>query len=363
MNQATSDARAAHAADTPGRAARVLVIRIGRLGDSVMATTVIEPLQARFGRDVVIDYACGPGASAEILRLDPRINRVFPITRRRLHWCLNPLKAVLRAHSRMHPYDLVLNLECGRECDDFVRFLRYQEFQGRPRTVARQVADRHCVDTEKEIYRDLLGDELTDAATPSIRTADGPLPAMLEGCGRYVLLNPGFSGMDRTDYRAHRGWPMEHWENLVGCITAKTGWSVAVNGAAAEQSMLQPLLGLSGVRSLLGCDLRQLLTAVRGALCVVSVDTGTMHLAAAAGTPVLALFGPTRPAVTGPYPGDAPSRVLTTQIGCRPCVGTPMQRQCRANRCMTGLSPADVFAAMLNLTGVDGVKAPLQVAE
>jgi len=363
MNNASGDARAAHSAETPDRAARVLVIRIGRLGDSVMATTVIEPLQARFGRDVVIDYACGPGASAEILRLDPRINRVFPITRRRLHWWLNPLKAALREHSRMHPYDLVLNLECGRECDDFARYLHYREFQGRPRTAFRQAPDRHCVDTEKEIYRDVLGNEPTDAATPSIRMADGPLPPTLEGCGRYVLLNPGFSGMDRTDYRAHRGWPMEHWTDLVGRIASETGWSVAVNGAAPERSMLQPLLDLPGVRSLLGCDLRQLLTAVRGAQCVVSVDTGTMHLAAAAGTPVLALFGPTRAGVTGPYPGDAPSRVLTTQIGCRPCVGTSMQRQCRANRCMSELPPADVFAAMLNLTGAEKVKPQLQVAE
>lgn len=363
MTQATNDTQAAHAADTPGRATRVLVVRIGRLGDSVMATTVIGPLQAHFGRDVVIDFACGPGASTGILQLDRRINRVFPITHRRLHWWLNPLKATLRTHSREHPYDLVLNLECGRQCDDFARFLQYREFVGRPRLVTRQAPDRHRVDTEKAIYRELLGEGVTDAAKPSVHIANGPLPATLEGCSRYVLLNPGFSGMARADYRSHRGWPMSHWGALIDRITSETGWTVAVNGSAAERPSLQPLLALPGVRSLVGCGLRELLTAIRGARCVVSGDTGTMHLAAAAGTPVLALFGPTRPAVTGPYPGDAPSRVLTTHLGCQPCAGTPMQRRCRANRCMSGLSPAHVFAGMLDLAGEIKAIPQLRIVE
>jgi ADP-heptose:LPS heptosyltransferase len=333
------------------------------LGDSVMATTVIEPLRARFGDDVEIDFACGPGASAAVLRLDRRVRCVFPITRRRIHWRLNPSKAALRDQARARPYDLVVNLECGSECDDFSRFLDYRRFCGRPLDRPCHAPDRHNVDTEKGIYRELLGPEATDAATPEILMEEHALPAPLEGCGKFLLVNAGFSGMGRTGYRAHRGWPSAHWQSLIGRIQTEIGWTVVVNGTESERSLLEPLLSMNGVRSFVGSGLEDLLSALRRAECVVSVDTGTMHLAAALGTPLVALFGPTWPAMTGPYPGLGRFDVLTSGVECQPCAGTRLQKQCTLNRCMREITPDFAFDAVRRLVSDQSEQARPLAAE
>jgi ADP-heptose:LPS heptosyltransferase len=86
-----------------------------------------------------------------------------------------------------------------------------------------------------------------------------------------------------------------------------------------------------------------------GAHGLISVDTGSMHLGSALGIPVLALFGPTDPGLTGPYRGSAISRVMTSGVDCQPCVKTALQKSCGFNRCMQELSPESVFEAFEGL--------------
>jgi len=79
---------------------------------------------------------------------------------------------------------------------------------------------------------------------------------------------------------------------------------------------------------------------IRGALFMVTNDTGPMHIAAAVGTPLIPLFGPTTGARTGPY-GQI-ENVLQSKIPCVPC----MKPECHnANRleCLKGLTPAIVI--------------------
>jgi ADP-heptose:LPS heptosyltransferase len=330
---------------------RVLVVRVGHLGDSVLATTIIEPLRAAYGAGVSIDFASGPGVSAGILRLDRRLQQVFPISRRRLHWRLNPNKRALHEHARRAPYDIVINLECGDECNDFARFVACREFHGRPFFSHEHALDRHCVDTEKRIYRDLLGAEATDAAEPAI------LPEATAGAPPerdFVLVNPGFAGLADRGYRSHRGWPAGHWADLIRRITGRLDMAVQVNGAQAELPHLESLLGLPGVSSLVGSALPELTGAIRAARCVISVDTGTMHLATALGTPVIALFGPTIPALTGPYSRTVPCRVITSGVDCQPCDRTPLQKRCDFNRCMAELTPLAAFEALQKLLAESG---------
>ena len=79
----------------------------------------------------------------------------------------------------------------------------------------------------------------------------------------------------------------------------------------------------------------------------VSNDSGAMHLAAAVGTPLVALFGPTRESETAPLMrAGGRAEVLTHQVWCRPC----MLRECPIDhRCMTGIDPARVLATVERL--------------
>jgi ADP-heptose:LPS heptosyltransferase len=331
---------------------RVLVVRIGRLGDTVLATPVIGALQASLGDDVSIDFACSPGASARILGLDRRVNRVFPIAHRGTPWRLHRVKRELERHSREYPYDLVINLETGRECDDFVRFVHHREFCGRPLQKISHMPGRHCVDTEKAIYAARLGENIAAAAGTALQLDIEPqsLPVPLDRA--YVVINPGFSGLLRPGYRSHRGWPLEHWQVMVEELTSATGLAVLVNGTPDEQPGFAPLLKIPGVHSLFGSSLPALCTALENAAALVTVDTGTMHLATALGTPVVALFGPTDPTLTGPYSNKMPHRVMQSGIDCQPCAGTPLQKKCTFNRCMTELGPARVLEVILSLINI-----------
>lgn len=326
----------------------MLIVRIGRLGDTVLATPVIDVLRGVYGEDTRIDFAASPGASRAVLQLDRRVDEVFPIRRRRLPWPANPDKRALRGRSRAAPYDLVVNLECGGECDDFHGFVRAESFIGRPLLRRRHAPGRHCVDTEKSIYADRLGPEATAAANPRLDIPPDPSYRPLFDRD-YVILNPGFSGILDRGFRSHRGWPLGHWAELIGLLGERTGLGVAINGTGAEREAFEPLLELPGVSSLFGASLRDLAEALRRAAGLVSIDTGTMHLGMALGTPTAALFGPSIPELTGPYSSETPSVVLRSGIECQPCFRTEAERKCGRNRCMEEVAPEAVFAALRGL--------------
>ena len=331
---------------------RVLVVRIGRLGDTILATPVIDALYKAYGVDISIDFAASPGASAFILEMDKRIHRVFPIAHRSTPWRLHRVKRALEQVSRKHPYDLVINLECGDECDDFIKFVHYREFCGRPLVQPQQRADRHCVDTEKTIYAELLGTVITAAAETSLQLQYDPQDLPVTPGSDYVVINPGFSGAQRTGYRSHRGWPLEHWQRLIELLNGSAGLSILINGTSDEQAIFSSLLQNTGVHSLFGSSLPALAGALSSAKGLITVDTGTMHLATALGTPVVALFGPSNPVLTGPYSKKVLHSVLASNLECQPCIKTPNQKKCTFNRCMNELEPERVFTSFRDLLQV-----------
>ena len=331
---------------------RVLVVRIGRLGDTIMATPVIEALHKVYGADVSIDFAASPGASAFILEMDNRIQRVFPMAHRSTPWRLHRVKRELEQVSRERPYDLVINLECGGECDDFIKFVHYRKFCGRPQAQPQHRVDRHCVDTEKTIYAELLGTEITAAAETSLQLQLDLQDLPIAPGSDYVVINPGFSGVKRPGYRSHRGWPLTHWQRLVELLNGSAGLSILINGTSDEQVVFSSLLQNTGVHSLFGSSIPSLAVALSSAKGLITVDTGTMHLATALGTPVVALFGPSNPILTGPYSKKVLHSVLASDLECQPCIKTPTQKKCTFNRCMDVLEPERVFESFQNLLQV-----------
>ena len=87
----------------------------------------------------------------------------------------------------------------------------------------------------------------------------------------------------------------------------------------------------------------------------LSNDSGAMHLAAALGRPVVAMFGPTDERATGPI---GLHDVLTASVFCRPC----HLRDCPIDhRCMKRITVDQVFAAVARRLGLDDVAAPTEV--
>jgi heptosyltransferase-1 len=143
-------------------------------------------------------------------------------------------------------------------------------------------------------------------------------------------------------------WPAASWARLAEWLRDQ-GFQVAVTGSRADRELAAslaaqcraPLLNLAGRTSL-----AQLAAILRKARLAVTTDTGAMHLAAALGTKVVALFGPTAPWRTGPF--GAGHLVVRLGLPCSPC----FKRRCPEPRCLTDLTPEVVKAACEKILSV-----------
>jgi lipopolysaccharide heptosyltransferase I len=98
-------------------------------------------------------------------------------------------------------------------------------------------------------------------------------------------------------------WPAERYGELHRELNRKYGWRGVVSFGPGERGLADSVLRAAGDSGpiLLEMDISQLMAVLRRARVFVAGDTGPLHLAAALGTPVVGLFGPTDPARNGPY--------------------------------------------------------------
>lgn len=107
---------------------------------------------------------------------------------------------------------------------------------------------------------------------------------------------------------AHKNWYPDRWAQVARYLVRERGLPVVLAGAtsAVERDTAAHVtreVG-DGVISALGSGISNLLALLEGAACVISPDTGPLHMAVALGRPVIGLYGSTNPKWVGPYRGD-----------------------------------------------------------
>ena len=147
-----------------------------------------------------------------------------------------------------------------------------------------------------------------------------------------VVLNPGAKWRTKL-------WPAAYWRALAEMLLEETRARLILTGGPGEEGPCRDLAAEKGrFLDLTGrTRIKTLAEVFRRAELVVCPDTGPMHLAAAVGTPVTALFGPTSDLRTGPF--GVGHQVLDAGSECRPC----FRKVCDHTRCMNDLSPLTVF--------------------
>lgn len=114
-------------------------------------------------------------------------------------------------------------------------------------------------------------------------------------------------------------WPAKHFVDAAITLQAKTGAHIILLGTAAEEPLCRSIANAvgNGAHSLAGRTTMQELAATLSICrCVICNDSGGMHLAAATGTRVVALFGLTDPGKTGPI-GEGHQLIMADQVGQR----------------------------------------------
>ncbi|MBI2947414.1 MAG: lipopolysaccharide heptosyltransferase II [Verrucomicrobia bacterium] len=171
-------------------------------------------------------------------------------------------------------------------------------------------------------------------------------------------LNPG------AEYGPAKRWPAERFVEAAVEIQRQTNCHWIIFGVQAEselaasiaaqiQAAVQPQspianrpLPTPSVHNLAGrTTLRELAAGLKACRVLLTNDSGPMHVAAALGTPVVALFGSTSPVLTGPgLPGEGRHSLLQAEVPCAPC----FRRRCPIDfRCMNGISVEAVVEAVV----------------
>lgn len=191
--------------------------------------------------------------------------------------------------------------------------------------------------------------------TPAI--GERPKLPALPSLGRIRSILPQLSGRKRivvnlhsTDMSWQRMWPEESWIALCDRLLEDRSVDLIFAGGNDDRDSVQALTArlkdpiraynIAGTPTL-----AELLKVLEEADLAVSVESGIMHLAAWAGTPLVAIYGPQTPLLTSPLSGSA--IVLSASLPCSPCVGpgqVPVPG-CRDHQCMKRISSERVFSA------------------
>jgi ADP-heptose:LPS heptosyltransferase len=151
--------------------------------------------------------------------------------------------------------------------------------------------------------------------------------------------------------KATKRWPLDHWRAFTAALLQASPRPLVIAGGTGDRALGDTLRTLDPGRITNACgslDLNGSARLVAGARRILCGDTGLLHMAAAAGTPGIALFGPTTREL-GFFPAGERIRVLEDlKLDCRPCSHIGSDRCPRGHfRCLTDLRPERVLAAYL----------------
>jgi len=331
---------------------RVLVIRAGQLGDTVCATSIIEPLRQQYGEDLIIHWVCKSGM-ASLFAKDPRVERVYELQSRRAPLFMNRAKLNIVFNSITNPYDMLINLELGSMFNTVMRLTRAKRKIGMPYRYFAEPEETHAVTNLQLIYKSFIKNQYMDCAAPKlIGETDSVIKSKFQLSSPYVVLVPSNShneGIKQINYRA---WPTQHWQVLIELLSQHDTLQLVIIGGKSEQLFFERLAPLpKNAVSLVGkTDLAQLTGVIAQAAAMITTDTGPAHIAGAVNTPVINLIGPTNHKRTAPYvTKENQVIIVSANLDCSPCYHTERQAKCTDNKCMSEISPKRVYAELVKI--------------
>ncbi len=335
---------------------KILFIKLSAIGDVVQTLPALEAIKRTYP-DSDITWAVEE-AAADILVKHPLISRLL-ISRRKawIRMLKNPrtffegLGNIIRFFRELRSvhYDIAIDFQGLFKSGIMIGLTRARRKIGFDRTrelsylflnerLPAYDTEKHALERYLDVARYLGARDPTPACTLPI---DGERSIMRE---RIARLNP--AGRPIVAINPVARWKTKLWsgqkfaelaDRLIGESNAIVIFTGSHDDRAADEEILSRMKR-QAVNWAGETTLKEL--AALASLCAafITTDTGPMHLAAAAGTRVVALFGPTAPWRTGPY---GPSHIVVRAgISCSPC----FKRDCYDGvRCMEEITVEDVM--------------------
>ncbi len=339
---------------------RILVLRYRFIGDTILTVPFLRNLR-RAEPDAHIAWVVAPGSSAVIQGIPYVDELIFwdPVTihadSRGTHRTFrDKLRFIRELRAQRFDRAYVLKRSLSSALMAFFSGARERtgfDTEGRGFLLTRRVPyrhDRHEVENFLAVLRadgiEVVDDHLEYWTTQEeeARAADLLATHGAKESDKLVALHPFASFPPR-------GWALESFAELSARLAA-AGYRPLLLGAPADRACLEPVRGLfdPSCLDLVGAgNIRVTMALLRRAALFVGNDSGVMHLAAAAGIPLVALFGPQSPVKFGPWSKQA--RVIYKQFPCSPCRQKfftecePSARQKPA--CVEAITVDEVFGA------------------
>ena len=306
---------------------RILVVRLGAMGDVIHALPAVATLKRGFP-SAHVTWVIDP-KWAVLVEGNPYVDELLVFDRRR--W--PSVRAAWQA-LRRDRFDVAVDFQGLIKSALIATVSGARSRIGFHRTVAREpVASLFYNRAVKTICAHVVDQnlELARAAGASQVCRDFPIPpGRAEGelpSGRFVLACP-LAGWESKQ------WPLEYYSEVARALE-EDGYRLVVNGAPSARETLCGIRGahvhLSGIGGLID--------ATRRAAGVIGIDSGPLHLAAAVGQPGVAIFGPTDPARNGPYGG-------TVAVLRQPGLPVTYKRGSHVSESMRAIMPEAVVDAL-----------------
>ncbi len=341
--------------DAPPPARRILVIRLGALGDVVRTRFAFAALR-RLYPDARIDWLVEDRAAAGLEAIRG-LDGVIRVARKDLRPSrptafLRGASALVR-ELRSSRYELSVDFHGILKSALLARAAGVPVRVGFARGIAREGAaalQTHSVSFEPRhvsrfarndaLVRYLGGEPIETAPEielPSDAAGPDAPPAPL------VVMHPGTS--ESTLYKR---WAPGRWAVVAREIKVRAGFDSIVSWGPVpgEREAAEAVVSAAGGAARLAPEtgsVTEVLSLMRGQRLFLGSDSGPMHLASIAGLPVVVVFGPTDPVENAPYPGT-PHRLLRRDVGCNPC-----RLGCPTRACMAAVDPYEVARAALEL--------------
>jgi heptosyltransferase-1 len=320
---------------------KILIIKPSSLGDVVHSLPFLNAIRTCFPK-AEIHWVIAKGLEG-LLEGHPMVNKLWIINKdawkkiKNVKGTISEFN-VLFKELKKEKFDLVVDLQ------GLLRSGVLTAATGAPVKVGFKEAREgskifytHKVEGGRDIYAvdrylkiaDFLGCDITDIRFPFPLHFKSSIITNYSLPEDYAVIVPGARWKTKV-------WPSKKF----GKLSSKLPIMTVIVGSKTDIDIANEIAALSKGKaiSLAGkTDLKELIEVIRNARFMVSNDSGPMHIAAALGIPVFAIFGPTDPLRTGPY--GKGHTVIREDIPCAPC----FKRTCNDVRCMNSLSVEKVY--------------------
>ncbi|MGC9195038.1 MAG: lipopolysaccharide heptosyltransferase II [Syntrophobacteraceae bacterium] len=332
-----------------GQSRKILVRIPNWIGDAVMSTPALGAIRAAFPSWEIV-LAANP-VVCELMSPHPFCDRVIVYDKKGLHGGATGLWKFGRRLGA-EAFDAAILLQNALEAAMMAALAGIKVRAGYS-TDGRRLLLTHPVRRTREslrlhhsrYYLEMLAGlgifPAGSQTTLQCTEAESNWAGSLMGGERFAAINPGAA------YGSAKRWYPKRFAKVADALASDFGFKVLLVGGPAEADIGSEILSAmsSGALNMIGrTSVRQLMALLASSELVVTNDSGPMHVAAAFGRPVVALFGPTDHTVTSPLCSRL--ALVRKHTECAPC----LKRECPGDhRCMAQISVEDVLAGVQTL--------------